>query len=119
MAFAKTEVFEMDRRSLLKITGTMGIAVGFMPSELYAGGVCEKLVTENGGVKATQAGATLQFWIDGLHLGVTDKNNKFVGSTNVKSRANITLFMDLSQTAVSYVESVVLMEGLLSKMSPD
>ena len=39
----------------------MGIAVGFLPSELYAGGQCEKLVVVNGGVKATQAGATLQF----------------------------------------------------------
>jgi hypothetical protein len=101
MAFAKTEVYEMDRRALLKFTGTMGIAVGFMPSELYAGGACEKLVTSNGGFKATQAGATLQFWIDGLHFG---------DRTNVKSRANVTLFMDLSQTAVSYVESVVLMD---------
>lgn len=109
MAFAKTEVFQIDRRSLMKITGTMGIAVGFMPSELYAGGVCEKLVTENGSVKATQAGATLQFWIDGLHMGLTTPDNKFVGASTVKSRANITLFMDLSQTAVSYVESVVLM----------
>lgn len=109
MAFAKTDVYEIDRRALLKITGTMGIAVGFMPSELHAAGQCEKLVTDNGSYTATQAGATLQFWIDGLHMGVTNSAGKLVGSSNVKSRANITLFMDLSQTSVAHVESVVLM----------
>ncbi len=111
MAFAKTEVFEMDRRQLLKLTGTMGLGVAFvMPTELLAAGMCEKLVTDNGNVKATQAGATLQFWIDGLHMGVTTIDGNFIGNGNTKSRANITLFMDLSQTAVSYVESVVLMD---------
>ena len=102
MAFAKTQVYEMDRRKLLKLTGAMGIGAAFvMPDELLAQGICEKLVIDNGEFKATQAGATMQFWIDGLHFG---------DRSDVKSRANITLFMDLSQTAVSHVESVVLMD---------
>jgi len=44
----------------------------------------------------------LQLWIDGLHF---DKAH-----SDLSSRANITLFMDLSQTANSFVESVVLMD---------
>lgn len=103
MAFVKTSIYEMDRRQLLKMTGTYGIGATFLsPSELFAQGMCEKIVIDNGEFSATQAGATLQFWIDGLH---------FPGMSTVKSRANITLFMDLHQTAVSHVESVVLMDS--------
>lgn len=103
MAFAKTEVFEIDRRKLLKLTGAMGVGAAFInPHELYAAGLCDKIKIENNKVDFTQAGATLQFWIDGLHMGAR---------TDVKSRANITLFMDLYQTAVSYVESVVITDS--------
>lgn len=102
MPIVKTEAYEMDRRQLLKLTGTMGIGVTFIsPAELLAAGMCEKIVIDNGGLGATQAGAHLQFWIDGLH---------FAERTNVASRANITLFMDLTQTSVSHVESVVLVD---------
>lgn len=103
MPFAKTEVYQMDRRQLLKKTGTMGIAVGaafVVPEQLLAQGLCEKLVLDNGEFKADQSGATLQFWIDGIHFGPRSE---------LKSRANITLYMPLPQTATGYVESVVLM----------
>src|SRR5262245_39291151 len=102
MAFATPEVYEFDRRHFLKITGALGVGTTFiLPEELLAGGSCEKIVTENAGIKGNQAGATLQFWIDGLHFG---------DRTDVKSRANVTLFMNISQTATSFVESVVLMD---------
>lgn len=104
MAYAKTDVYQMDRRHMLKMTGTgmgIGAAMTALPHELFAQGMCEKIVIENGEFKATQAGALLQFWIDGLHFGAR---------TDVKSRANITLFMNLTQTAISHVESVVLMD---------
>lgn len=100
MPILPTEVFEMDRRQLLKLTGAMGIGATFInPHELYAAGLCDKIKIENNKVDFTQAGATLQFWIDGLHFG---------GRTDLKSRANITLFMDLFQTSTSFVESVVI-----------
>ena len=102
MPSVKTEIFEMDRRQMLKLTGTMGVGAAFVnPAELFAADVCDKISVENGKVDAQSAGATLQFWIDGLH---------FAGRTDLASRANITLFMDLTQSAVSYVESVVLMD---------
>jgi len=102
MAFAKTEIYEIDRRKLLRMTGTMGVGAMFVnPAELFAAGMCEKVTIDNGSIEADQAGATLQFWIDGLHMGAR---------SNIKSRANITLFMDLNQSAVSYVESVVIMD---------
>ena len=98
----KTEVYEMDRRQLLKLTGIYGIGSSFVsPEQLFANGQCDKITIDNGEVKATTAGATLQFWVDGIHFG---------SRSDLKSRANITLFMDLTQSAVSYVESVVLMD---------
>jgi hypothetical protein len=98
----KTEVFEIDRRHLLKLTGTMGIGATFVsPTELFAEGACEKVETTPPDVKPEQAGATLQFWIDGLHFGPR---------STLKSRANITLFMNLKQSAASFVESVVLLD---------
>jgi hypothetical protein len=102
MPLIKAQAYEMDRRQLLKMTGTMGIGAAFvMPHELYAAELCDKISISNGTVNAEQAGATLQFWIDGMHFPKSD----------VKSRANITLFMDLKQSAVSHVESVVLMDS--------
>src|SRR5690349_2737894 len=102
MPSVKTDIFEMDRRQLLKLTGAMGIGAAFVsPTELLAAGMCDKIAVDNGQVNAESAGATLQFWIDGLH---------FKGS-GVASRANITLFMDLYQKPGSYVEAVVLMDA--------
>jgi hypothetical protein len=63
--------------------------------------MCDKIVIENGSVDATQAASQLQYWIDGLHFGAR---------TDLKSRANLTLWMDLKQEAANYVESVVLMD---------
>lgn len=104
MAFAKVDAYEMDRRQLLRMTGTMGLAVGagyLLPEEAYAADMCDKIVIENGSVDATQAASQLQYWIDGLHFGAR---------TDLKSRANLTLWMDLKQEAANYVESVVLMD---------
>ena len=92
----------MDRRHLLRLTGTMGIGATFIrPQDLLAAGECERINTDNGELTTEQAGATLQFWIDGLHFGDRSK---------LASRANVTLFMDLKQTPNSFVESVVLMD---------
>ncbi len=102
MPTIKTEVFEIDRRYLLKLTGTMGIGATFVsPTDLFAEGACEKVDTTPPNVKPEQAGATLQFWIDGLHFGPR---------STLKSRANVTLFMNLKQSTASYVESVVLLD---------
>lgn len=103
MAFAKINAYEVDRRQLLRLTGTMGVAIGasyVVGDELLAAGMCDQIIIENGEVDATQAGATLQYWIDGLHLAQR---------TDLGSRANLTLWMDLQQTAEAYVESVVFM----------
>lgn len=103
MPAIKTEAFEMDRRRLMKLAGAMGVGTVFVsPQELFAAGECDKIFIDNGKITADQAGATLQFWIDGLHYGAR---------TDLKSRANITLFMDLTQSASSYVEAVVLMDA--------
>ena len=102
MPILKPEVYEMDRRHLLKMTGTMGIGATFVsPSELFASGACDRVDTSPSSVPTEQAGATLQYWIDGIHFGPR---------SDLKSRANITLFMNLSQSAASYVESVVFLD---------
>lgn len=104
MAFAKVVAYEMDRRQLLRMTGTMGIATGatyILPHEAYAANLCDKIVVDNGSFDAIQAGGQLQYWIDGLHFGAR---------SNLKSRANLTFWMDLKQTPDNYVESVVLMD---------
>lgn len=105
MPFAKVEAYEMDRRQLLRMTSTMGVAVGasyLVPEQAYAAGICDKIIVDNGMVDATQAAGQLQYWIDGLHFG---------DRTNLKSRANLTLWMDLKQDPANYVESVVLMDA--------
>lgn len=103
MPFGKTEIYQMDRRSLLKLTGAMGIGATFVnPQELFAAGGCDQILIDNGDFEATQAGAKLQFWIDGILFG---------GRSSLSARANITLFMPLTQTEDSYVESVVLMDA--------
>jgi len=104
MPAIKPDVYQMDRRNLLKLTGAMGIGATFVaPSDLLAAGVCEKVDVHPPTGKTEQAGATLQFWIDGLHFDASSKSD-------LKSRANITLFMDLMQSAAIYVESVVLLD---------
>ncbi len=104
MPFAtKDQVFQMDRRSLLKWTGALGIGATFVsPHELFAKGLCKEILIDNGDFTATQAGAKLQFWIDGILFG---------SRTNLSARANITLFMPLQQSEDSFVESVVLMDA--------
>ncbi|MCX6130098.1 MAG: hypothetical protein NTX25_13665 [Proteobacteria bacterium] len=103
MPSLKPEIFEMDRRQLLKLTGTMGIGASFIsPAALFAAGECDKLDTSPGPIVAEGAGATLQYWIDGIHFG---------SRSNLKTRANITLFMNLTQSEASFVESVVLLDA--------
>ena len=92
----------MDRRKLLKLTGTYGVGATFLtPGQVLAADDCVEIIIENGDFGADPAGATLQFWIDGMHFG---------SRTDLPSRANITLWMGLDQSANSYVESVVLMD---------
>lgn len=103
MPIINSQVYALDRRQLLKLTGTMGIGATFIsPTELWANGTCDHLTVSEGSVQADKATATLQYWIDGLHFG---------GRSDLKSRANISLFMNLTQTDASYVESVVLMDA--------
>jgi hypothetical protein len=109
MPILKPEVYEMDRRHLLKMTGTMGIGATFVsPGELFASGACDRIDTSPSSVPTEQAGATLQYWIDGIHFGPRKDMNS--PRSDLKSRANITLFMNLSQSAASYVESVVFLD---------
>jgi len=101
----------MDRRSLLKMTGTMGIGATFIdPETLFAKEQCEFIITDNGEIEAQQSGQTLQFWIDGMHLVGEDENKKVTSFSTLPSRCNITLFIDQQQSPLSYVESVVLMD---------
>jgi hypothetical protein len=101
----------MDRRELLKMTGTMGIGATFIsPELLLAQEKCEFIITDNGEISAEQTGRQLQFWIDGMHLAGVNHNKDIVSFSDLPSRANITLFMAIPQTPISYVESVVLMD---------
>lgn len=104
MPFSKIEVYEFDRRQLLRLTGTMGVAATFInPAELFATGVCDKISPGNETFNADLSGRRLQYWVDGLHLMSSE--------SNVASRANLAVFMNLKQTPISFVESVVLMDS--------
>ena len=104
MSFSNVEIYEFDRRQLLKLTGTVGVAAAFInPSELLGADLCNKISSGNGSIVAEQSGRRLQYWIDGLHLSSSE--------TTISSRANLALFMNLKQTPFSYVESVLLMDA--------
>jgi hypothetical protein len=111
MPSVKAKGYTMDRRAMMKITGTVGLGATFLnPELLLAAEKCQFIIMENGEIDASQSGKTLQFWIDGMHLVGNDQDGKVKNFTDLPSRANITLFMDILQTPISYVESVVLMD---------
>jgi hypothetical protein len=104
MPIGKTIKYTMDRRQLLKLTGAMGIGVTFLdPEKLYAADPanCEKIKIDNSGSKFEQTQGSIYYWIDG---------NNFGHRTNVKSRANISVFITLKQKDSAFVESVVLID---------
>jgi hypothetical protein len=104
MPSTKVDVYEFDRRQLLQAVGSLGVASAVLsPAELFASGLCEKIGEHNDSNGAIVSGRRLQYWIDGLHL--------VSGESNVRSRANVALFMNLKQLSSSYVESVVLMDS--------
>ncbi|MCX6126535.1 MAG: hypothetical protein NTV34_17510 [Proteobacteria bacterium] len=103
MPFANVETWEFDRRQLLRLTGTAGIAAFISPGELFAADICAKVSPSSVTVKAEESGRRLQYWVDGLHLMSSE--------SNIKSRANLAVFMNLKQNAFSYVESIVLMDS--------
>lgn len=105
MAFAKVETYTMDRRQLLRMTGSMGVAAGaayICPELAYAAEQCDKLTISDSEIKTTKLSKELQYWIDGLHFG---------NRSDLKSRANLSLFMDLKQDANQFVETVVIMDS--------
>jgi hypothetical protein len=104
MPIGKTIKYTMDRRQLLKLTGAMGIGVTFLdPEKLYAADPanCEKIKIDDSGSKFEQTQGSIYYWIDG---------NNFGHRTNVKSRANISVFITLKQKDSAFVESVVLID---------
>ena len=107
MPVAKLKEFRMDRRSLLKMTGTMGIGGNLHQSRkhCFAKDQCEYIVIDNGEVNARQSGKVLQFWIDGMHLvGENEKQKKLQPSQRSPHAATFTLFIDQQQSPNSYVE---------------
>jgi len=104
MPIGKTDKYIMDRRKLLKLTGAMGIGATFIdPEILYAADPanCEKIKIDNSGSQLEQTQGSIYYWIDG---------NNFGHRTNVKSRANISVFITLKQKQSAFVESVVLID---------
>lgn len=104
MAFAKVQTYTMDRRQLMRLTGSMGVAAGasyIFPDVAHAAEQCEKISISDSELKVTQLSKELQYWIDGLHFGKR---------TDLRSRANLSLFMDLRQEADRFVESVILLD---------
>ena len=109
MATTKAEAIIMDRRKLLKLTGTYGIGASFIsPAALFAAGECDKIVIDNSKVTASADAFKLYYWIDGMHLASF--------SPTMPSRANLTVFMDLKQTDTAFVESVVLTDDKQSTL---
>lgn len=100
MAFAPVRKFTMDRRQFIKMTGAFGLASPLLSfDQLLAADKCEWVIPEiKKTAKDVQPGV-LQYWIDGLHLGTR---------SDIKSRANVAVFMDLKQTDTSFVEAVLL-----------
>lgn len=104
MPIGKTNVYRMDRRTLMKLTGAMGIGVTFIdPDELFAQDPmnCDKIKIENTKIDYEQTSGSVYYWIDG---------NNFGARTNAKSRANISVFITLKQKESAFVESVVLID---------
>ncbi len=104
MPIGKTSKYVMDRRKLLKLTGAMGIGATFLdPETLYAADPanCEKIKIDESGKDFEQTQGSIYYWIDG---------NNFGARTNVKSRANISVFITLKQKESAFVESVVLID---------
>ena len=98
----KSKIYRMDRRFMLKATGLLGVGTQFVsPSKLMAAGECEEISGIPEDVNALAPGSSLQYWVDGIH---------FEGST-LKSRANISCFLDVKQKVDEFVESVVLTDS--------
>lgn len=104
MPIGKTNIYRMDRRKMLKLTGAMGIGATFIdPDQLYAADPanCDKIKIENTKADYEQTNGSVYYWIDG---------NNFGARTNAKSRANISVFITLKQKESAFVESVVLID---------
>jgi hypothetical protein len=104
MPIGKTSKYVLDRRQLLKLTGAMGIGATFIdPETLYAAdpASCEKIKIDDSGSQFEQTQGSIYYWIDG---------NNYGHRTNVKSRANISVFITLKQKESAFVESVVLID---------
>jgi hypothetical protein len=102
MAHAKTTAVRMDRRELLRMTGTYGFLGMFVsPQRLLAEEKCEVELPQRGTTEKLEK--QLYFWIDGVHLG---------SRSDLSSRSNITVYMDIEQRANSYVEAVILADEM-------
>lgn len=104
MPIALTNIYEMDRRQLAKLTGAMGIGAMFIdPDTLYAQdpGMCNKIKIEQSEGTYNQSKGTVHYWIDGVNFG---------RRSNLKTRANIALLITKKQKASSYVQSIALID---------
>lgn len=87
---------------MLKATGLLSVGSQFVnPSSLMAMGECEMVSDIPTDVKALAPGSSLQYWVDGIHFQ----------SSTLKSRANISCFLDVKQKIDEFVESVVLTDS--------
>lgn len=107
MPSVSVSAFQMSRRDSLRLAGmgavaTIGSAM-LGANELLALDACEAIdIRVSDSIQTKNLAGTLQYWIDGMHLGAR---------SDLKSRANLAVFMNLKQTADTYVESVVLLDA--------
>lgn len=102
MTTSMIRAMNVSRRELLRFGGCAFGSAFFAAPSLLADGGCQTIdSTITAPSKPEVIAGTLQYWIDGLHLG---------SRSNIKSRANIALFMNLKQTPQGYVESVAIID---------
>ena len=100
----------VDRRRFLAACGAtvgFGLALnGF--DQLFAIGDCQAIsmdVSASGVINGGAISNLLSYWIDGIHLGEPGDSG---ATSDLPSRANLSVFINKAQTTGEFVESVVL-----------
>lgn len=88
-----------SRRGFVHTLGSCGVAAMVLRSTDALSGHCAYVNDANQNFNAQPSFGTVRYWIDGMHFGA---------DSDLPSRANIALFVDVNQTASSFVSKVFL-----------
>lgn len=105
----KSETYIFDRRSFLAKTGTVAAGSLFLPSTFN---LAQEICIKDGNTSVDLnvfkvSDDRLHYWIDGLH---------FNELSDMPSRANLALFMNVLQSDAAFVEKVILTDANLMTM---